>query len=58
MKKERIAIEKIYSATRRKGISKLDRIDMIILETTGDMAIIEQLTKLEETNFKNVKMHS
>ncbi len=41
MKKERITIEEIYSAARRQGISTLDSIDMIILETTGDMAIIK-----------------
>jgi|GEM_PF-4931904 len=37
MKKERITVEEIYSAARQKGISTLDGIDMIILETTGDI---------------------
>lgn len=56
MKKERITVEEIYSAARQKGISTLDGIDMIILETTGDMAIIEKITDRKETTFEDVKI--
>lgn len=56
MKKERITVEEIYSAARRQGISTLDSIDMIILETTGDMAIIKKLTNLKQTIFEDVKL--
>lgn len=56
MKEERITVEEIYSAVRRKGISSLDKIDAIILETTGDMAIIEKITTLEERIFEDVKI--
>lgn len=58
MKIERITVEEIYSAARQQGISTLESIDMIILETTGDMAIIKKPAKPGETIFENVKIHS
>lgn len=56
MKKERITEEEIYSAARKEGISSLDDIDMIILETTGDMTIIEKITIGKKTTFQDVEM--
>ncbi len=56
MKKERITVEEIYSAARQKGISTLEGIEMIILETTGDIAIIEKIENCKETTFKNVEI--
>lgn len=56
MKKERITVEEMYSAARQKGISTLDGIEMIILETTCDRAIIEKVMSCTETTFKDVKM--
>ncbi len=58
MKKERIAVEEIYSATRQKGFSSLNGIDMIIFETTGEIAIIEKVTNRENTTFEDVEMSS
>lgn len=58
MKKERITVEEIYSAARQKGISNLDGIEMIILETTGDISIIEKITNLKKTSFEDVKIVS
>lgn len=56
MKKERITIEEIHSAARQKGISTLDGIDMIILETTGDIAIIEKITNRKDTTIEDVRI--
>lgn len=56
MKKERITIEEIHSAARQNGFSTLEDIDMIILETTGDIAIIEKVMNRKETTLEDVKM--
>lgn len=56
MKEERITEEEIYSAARKEGISSLDDCDMIILETTGDITIIEKVTKGKKTTFQDVNM--
>lgn len=56
MKKERITVEEIYSAARQKGLSALDGIDMIILETTGDISIIETIVHSKETTYYDVIM--
>ncbi len=42
MKKERITEEEVFNASRQKGFSNLDNVDMIVLETTGDVSIIEK----------------
>lgn len=56
MKKERITVEEIYSTARQNGFSTLEGIDIIILETTGDIAIIEKMINHKKTTFKNVEM--
>ncbi|WP_194778291.1 DUF421 domain-containing protein [Pararhodonellum marinum] len=56
MKKERLTVEEIYSAARQKGFASLEEIDMIILESTGDIAIIERITHHKETTYKDVKI--
>ena len=47
--------EEIYSAARLEGLSTLDAIEMIILETTGDITIIEKIKNGKETTFQDVK---
>lgn len=54
LKKERITIEEINSAAREKGFSDLREIDMIILETTGDITIIKEIQNPNGT-IKNIK---
>jgi uncharacterized membrane protein YcaP (DUF421 family) len=51
MKKHRITKEEVYSAGRQKGIPNLDNVDLIILETIGDITIIEnnELGRLNTT---------
>lgn len=43
MKEERITLEEINVAARNQGIESLKNTYMIILETTGDIAIIQQI---------------
>lgn len=45
MKRERITTSEVYSAGRKKGFSNFDSVDIIILETTGEITIIENLIK-------------
>ncbi|WP_194972466.1 DUF421 domain-containing protein [Aquiflexum lacus] len=56
MKNERITEEEIYSAARLEGLSTLDEIEMIILETTGDITIIQKITAGEKNTFEDVKV--
>ncbi len=43
MKRERITIEEIYMKARAGGIADLNEIEVIVLETTGDITIISKL---------------
>lgn len=43
MKEQRITEEDIFHACRQQGLSTLDEVDMIILESTGDMAILKKV---------------
>ena len=45
LKRERITLDEIHMAARKKGIVDLHQIDLIVLETTGDITIIEDLNK-------------
>ncbi|MGF1638215.1 MAG: DUF421 domain-containing protein [Cyclobacteriaceae bacterium] len=56
MKKERISTEGIKSAARQKGISSLEEIDIVILETTGDITIIEKISNNKKTTYDDVKL--
>ncbi|HET8859340.1 DUF421 domain-containing protein [Marivirga sp.] len=56
MKKERITVEEVYSTARQNGYSNLDEIDFMILETTGDIAIIKKNANKQNNTLKNVKM--
>lgn len=42
MKSERISKEEILNAGRLQGYSNLDKVYLIILETTGDLSIIDE----------------
>ncbi|MBA2500314.1 MAG: DUF421 domain-containing protein [Chitinophagaceae bacterium] len=52
MKKERITIEELYVAARRKGIAEIKDIDIVILETTGDITL---LPKMQVENAETLK---
>lgn len=56
MKKERITEEEIYNAARQKGISSLDEVDMIVLETTGEISIIQKIKTPKKSTLEYVKI--
>lgn len=56
MKGERITMEEVYSEARQQGISTLDGIHMIILETTGDLSIIDKITNHKDTTLGDVEI--
>ncbi|MBD3628476.1 YetF domain-containing protein [Cyclobacterium sp.] len=58
MKKERITVEEIYSKGRQEGMASLDEVDMIILETTGDITLIEKTIGGKKSTYENVKVAS
>lgn len=55
MKKERITVEEIYNAARLQGLSTLDEIELIILETTGDITIIQKISDGNMMTFQDVE---
>ncbi len=56
MKTERITIEEIYLAARANGIANLSEIEVMVLETTGNITVISKLEKSngEAETLKNV----
>ncbi len=43
MKKERITMEEIYVAARAQSVSYLHEVEVVVLETTGDITVIPKL---------------
>lgn len=56
LKKVRITVEEVHSSTRINGFSTLNEIDIIILETTGEITIIEKITEHTDTTFDDVEL--
>lgn len=52
---ERITIEEINVAARKKGISDYKDIEVIVLETTGDITVIPSLTSDQAETMNSVK---
>ncbi|GGB75826.1 DUF421 domain-containing protein [Flavobacterium suaedae] len=55
LKKERVTIEEIYVAARQHGISSLDTIDVIILETAGEITVIPKIESNHTDALENVR---
>ncbi len=55
MKKERITIEEVYAKVREHGYSSLKEVEVIVLETTGDITIIKQAHEEDPAALQNVK---
>ncbi|KMQ49627.1 hypothetical protein CHISP_3444 [Chitinispirillum alkaliphilum] len=55
MKKERITIEELYVSAREKGISSLEKVDIVVLETTGDITVIPKIGSGDAETLKSVK---
>jgi uncharacterized membrane protein YcaP (DUF421 family) len=58
MKKERVTVEEVFSIGRQKGFASLDKIEMIILETTGELTIVEKLQEGRIQAIEDVKIKS
>ncbi len=43
MKKERITKDELFAAARSHGITQLDKLAAVVLETTGDITVIEKV---------------
>lgn len=54
LKQQRITVEELRSEARKKGHSNLAELDIIVLETTGEISIIKGLNKPAEV-MKGVK---
>ncbi len=59
MKKERITMEEIYVAARASGVTFLHEIEVIVLETTGDITIMSKLDihSVAPETLKNVLLY-
>lgn len=55
IKKERIALNEIYVAARKKGFDNLENIDAIVLETTGDISVMANVSKRDAQTIKDLK---
>ena len=55
IKKERITMEEINVAIRKKSVTDIGKIDILILETTGEFTVIPQLSEAENNVFADVK---
>jgi uncharacterized membrane protein YcaP (DUF421 family) len=49
-------IQEIHSAARQNSLSTLDGIDMIIFETTGELAIIKKISDCGHSTFEDVEI--
>lgn len=58
MKKNRITKDEVYSAGRQKGMANLDNVYMIILETIGDITIIEKMEQGRLNTTSNVNKNN
>ncbi|MFT2011368.1 DUF421 domain-containing protein [Pontibacter sp. 13R65] len=55
MQEQRVTKEEVYSAGRHQGLANLDSVDMVILETTGDLTIIDNSKAGKINTLENVK---
>lgn len=55
LKKERITIEELNMAARKKGMSQFKDIEAVVLETTGDITVIPKFTSKNADTMKTVK---
>ena len=58
MKNERITLEEIYVAVRKHGISSLEKIDAIILETAGEITVIPKIDNTKTDALENVRHYN
>ncbi|MEX0720246.1 MAG: YetF domain-containing protein [Balneolaceae bacterium] len=56
LKRERITLEEIHLIARRKGFNELNKIDAIVLETTGDITVIPKMPNTEVESMRFVEI--
>jgi uncharacterized membrane protein YcaP (DUF421 family) len=54
MEKERVTIEEMYVAARKKGFTSLKDIDAIVLETTGDLDVVSSMNSEDTQTLKDL----
>jgi len=57
LKKERITIEEIQFSARQRGIDSLKDIHAIVLETTGDLTILQKIQENQAETLQDVKLY-
>ena len=55
MKKERITEEELYMSLRKEGVGELEKVDAIVLETTGDIVVIPSLSSTKPESLQYVR---
>lgn len=59
MKKERVLEEEIYQAIRSKGVSSLNDVLAVVLETTGDISVLQNNDEYPDgSTLKNVSLQN
>ena len=55
MKKERITEEELYMSLSKEGVGELEKVDAIVLETTGDIVVIPSLSSTKPESLQYVR---
>jgi uncharacterized membrane protein YcaP (DUF421 family) len=55
VKKERITREEIFLAAREKGITQLEDIDALILETTGEITVVKKISEGKTETLQDIE---
>lgn len=55
LKKERVTIEELQMVARKAGVEDLNSIDAIVMETTGDLVVISNLSSDKPQTFEYVQ---
>jgi uncharacterized membrane protein YcaP (DUF421 family) len=57
LKKERITIEELYVFARQNGIANFQDVDAVVLETTGDIIIMQNIKVSQAETLQDVKLN-
>lgn len=55
MKKKRVLTEEILQAARSNGISSMDQVEAVVLETDGSISVIKKTERAGKSTLENVK---
>jgi uncharacterized membrane protein YcaP (DUF421 family) len=54
MRRARISQEELNLAVRQKGVGSFDKIEVVVLETTGDITVIPKIDSGEAVTLKDI----